>query len=361
MNQNRLLKIIVCFILFSFLIVYLVLGRNSEVSGPTNNPIDLTEVHIGEGGELLVPIDQADRVWNFLYNEYVLSRDQITKLDPLLTSSVSEEDFIDVYFDTPDLKLLEQQDSLRYRSRSNQVSASDFETEQEVIQLEINDLSNNPLDEDEIRFPVVTNPDNTIIGGKKRSFLMGIIKKSQWGNFEEQFNKLNIDPYSLNEIFTINDFEKIIDISRADQPFITIFFDHAISYLGKDKVEFFKIEPELNEIIYSQADPALRQYLEKLNAAIINNIKQKFPEIKTDLTPKYNKAFAQFEAEIPLFRFLVAINSQNHPLTAYIMMGLAVVAVVIVIVIGSNLLLRNYLLEKRKIKKLKKRAMPKGV
>ncbi len=66
-----------------------------------------------------------------------------------------------------------------------------------------------------------------------------------------------------------------------------------------------ELEPELNEIPYTAADSAGRAFMENINQRIVEDILQKFPEIKRDLTPKYNKAFNYFDKKIPFLRFLI--------------------------------------------------------
>jgi hypothetical protein len=56
----------------------------------------------------------------------------------------------------------------------------------------------------------------------------------------------------------------------------------------------------------------------------------RFPDVKRDLTPKYNKAFARFEEQIPLLRGWVRmgmIEPQNALLTGLVVaLGLGVLA-----------------------------------
>jgi hypothetical protein len=69
-----------------------------------------------------------------------------------------------------------------------------------------------------------------------------------------------------------------------------------------------ELEPELNEIPYTQGDINSREAMQKINQKIMDDITNKFPYIKMDLTPKYNKAFEYFQKKIPLLRFLIKIK-----------------------------------------------------
>ncbi len=74
------------------------------------------------------------------------------------------------------------------------------------------------------------------------------------------------------------------------------------------KAELVEIEPELNEIIFTEADSAARHHMEDVNAQIRSALEQQFPELRQDLTPKYNKVFNQIRAQIPYIDTLIRVN-----------------------------------------------------
>ena len=49
------------------------------------------------------------------------------------------------------------------------------------------------------------------------------------------------------------------------------------------------VEPELNEIGYTEAGPARRAHMERLREAIMADLQERFPDMRRDLTPKCNK------------------------------------------------------------------------
>ena len=99
-------------------------------------------------------------------------------------------------------------------------------------------------------------------------------------------------------------------ITRDSKPFISISFDTASANIWWATKKFVEIEPELNEIVFTEANQEMKQYMEAILHKIMTEIKRQFPYIKTDLSPKYNKSFHYLEAQLPFLRFLVRCNLQ---------------------------------------------------
>jgi hypothetical protein len=117
---------------------------------------------------------------------------------------------------------------------------------------------------------------------------------------------------------------------------MSISHDQASSGLLWAKHNWVEIEPEANEIAFTEGDPATRGYMTKINLQITNMIKERFPEIQTNLTPKYNKAFQAFEGQIPQLRSLVRANmDRTENLAGAGILSLALVGA------GSFLLLKK--------------------
>lgn len=249
-------------------------------------------LRVEQEGKLLVPADQVEAVWQYLQSE---------PFDPNFSVSSSEEIFSDTYYDTPKLQLLDQQFSVRHRGRQNLTNPEDRKSERELVQIKLSGIDTNQLNRGEYKFEV----DLSQAGISDQHPLLAIIKKDQRNEFIDQLNQLQTPVNSLRPILQLSDRRRRIYISRNETPVMTLSLDQVASKRLWAKAEFIELETELNEITYTESNDTDRQVLNALNVKIMNQIMKRFPEIKPDPTPKYNKAFDLLEAKIPWFRFLI--------------------------------------------------------
>ncbi|MEK7622368.1 MAG: CYTH domain-containing protein [Patescibacteria group bacterium] len=259
-------------------------------------------LRIEQEGKLLVPQEKANEVWQWLRKNYIDNHEVLNRLDPTLTVYANEENFRDNYFDTPTLQLLNKQNSVRHRQRENLTNPEDRKSGRELVQIKLSNISDNQLNRGEYKFEV----DLAKGPAPDKNLLVGIIKKgNQRDDFISRLMELNIKPDSLRPILIVNDFRQRIYFEKDSKPYISISFDQVTVKRWWAKVQFTEIEPELNEITYTDNDEAGRKEMERINREIIASIKQQFPEIVTDLAPKYNKAFNGLEKKIPGLRWLI--------------------------------------------------------
>lgn len=283
---------------------------------------DYNKLRIEQEDKLLIPLDKAEEVWNFLHDRYVLDSEALKQLDPLLSSYYHEEEFTDTYFDTPDLRLLSMQSGVRHRRRINLTDPDDRKSGRELMQIKLNDISQNILERGEIKFKI-----KHLI--TKNSFednhpMLGIVKSSQREDFKQRLKSIGLEPLSMQPILTVHDLRKRIYITRDSKPFMSISFDSASASIWWAKTKFVEIEPELNEIVFTEADQETKKYMEAILHKITAEIKQQFPYIETNLTPKYNKSFYSLEAQLPVLRFLVRGNLHT-PQSAFAILFIALV------------------------------------
>lgn len=304
-----------------------------EADDPPTNAHGADILRIEQEDKLFVPLHRSQQVLNFL-KEYLLKDTTLKQLDPLFTSYMNVEDFTDMYFDTPSLHLIGMQSGVRRRGRVNLTNPNDPKNGRELMQIKINNISANKLERGEVKFDIeypteIKSPDDS-------HPMLGMVKRSHRKEFKHWLMKLGLDPYSMRPILTIRDLRTRIYILRNGKPFMSISHDQARSSLMWAKYDWVEIEPEANEIAFTEADPATRAYMTKINAQVATIIKERFPEIKSDLTPKYNKAFHAFEPQIPQLRFLVRTNmDKTENLAGAAFMSLAVLGG------GSFLLLKK--------------------
>ncbi len=260
-------------------------------------------VRVEQEDKITVPPDKADEVWAFLLHYLHEDQESLKKLDPNFTSYWSEELFIDTYYDTPSLQVYERRGGVRHRRRKNLTNPNDRKSGRELMQIKINDLSDNQLERGEVKYEIqypemINSPEDA-------HPMLGIVKPSHREDFKARLTKLGFDPYSMRPILTINDIRRRVYVRRNNEPFLSVSFDNASASTLWAKWHFYEIEPELNEIPFTEGDEATRAYMEKINTEIINTLMTKFPYLKRELTPKYCKAFNAFESQIPLYRLLI--------------------------------------------------------
>jgi hypothetical protein len=266
-------------------------------------------LRIEQEDKLLVPSDQADAVWQFLLDYLVSDPTQLQALDPLFTAYAQEEAFTDTYFDTPTLQLLGQQNGVRHRQRINLTNPDDRKSGRELLQIKVNHISQNAFERGEYKFDIsypqtVSEPDDA-------HPLFGIVKPAHRPDVKQRLTELGLDPEAMRPILTIHDLRKRIYILRNDEPFMSISLDHVTANYLWAQVTLVEIEPELNEVAFTEADATTRQYMEEIGAQISAMVMAEFPAIQRDLTPKYNKVFQQFENQIPALRFLIRTEMDN--------------------------------------------------
>ncbi|MFH0943540.1 MAG: CYTH domain-containing protein [Candidatus Beckwithbacteria bacterium] len=280
------------FIVFALITMFFLSFKS--IAAQTNS------LRIEQEGKLLVNQEKADIVWQWLQDEYINNQTRLSQLDPSLTSNSSEEQFTDTYYDTPKQELLDKQNSVRHRQRENITNPADRKSGQELVQIKLSNISDNQLNRSEYKYEVdLTNKF------PNQHPLIGIIKKAQRDDFINQLADIDIKASSLRPVLVLKDYRKRLYFEKDGKPFISISLDQTQTNKWWFKAEFTEIEFELNEITYTENDEMGRKYMESINHQIIEEIKAQFPDIVTDLTPKYNKAFKGLEKKIPFFRSLI--------------------------------------------------------
>ena len=266
-------------------------------------------VRVEQEDKITVPADKADEVWEFLSNYLQNGSESLKKLDPNFTSYWAEELFIDTYFDTPALQILGKAGGVRHRRRQNLTNPDDAKNGRELMQIKLNDLSDNPLERGEIKYEIQYPQE--ISQADDAHPVLGIIKPDSRDDLNKRLTSIGIDPYAMRPILTVSDIRRRVYVRKNNEPFLSVSFDNATAGNLWAKWHFFEIEPELNEIPFTEGNEATRKYMEKINNEIIGTLMAKFPYLKRDLTPKYCKAFYSLESQIPAYRFLVRMRLDN--------------------------------------------------
>jgi hypothetical protein len=290
------------------------LAQESEFSGSGYDTL-----RIESEDKLNVPLDKEEEVWQYMQETYLRNGEALKQLHPEFNAYHYEEFFIDTYFDTPSLQLLQMQSGVRHRRRTNLTDEDHEKSGRELIQVKVSGISENALNRGEYKYPVEYP--------MPFKGLLGLVAKSERGELENRLESLGLDPDAMEPILTIFQTRRRVYINQGDQPFMSISFDHVSSSALWAKVELVEIEPELNEVGYTEADPATRELMEAIAAKISADILDKFPYVERDLTPKYNKTFAVLEQRIPFYRTLIYYRLNSLGFLALIACFLLLLAV----------------------------------
>lgn len=274
--------------------------------------------------KLTVPNDIADKVWTYLNERYEDGDALFLKqYDPRFNTSFSTEYFVDEYYDTPDLKLLNAQSAVRHRKRFIPDDTGHRKHGRQMVQIKLNSIDDNALNRGEIKFEVLPSAN-------KRYLLLHLVSASERELFKNAMNGIGVNPEKLRPMLLLTQERKRVYISIADTPFATITLDHVSSQKWWSKVDFFEIEMELNEIAYTDSDRETRQQMEAINDELMNDLLKNFPAIKQDQTPKYNKTFSVFNQRFTLFSRALRLNAPVEVVAAMsVFLVLLLVAVLV--------------------------------
>jgi hypothetical protein len=281
-------------------------------------------MRIEQEEKLFVPMEIQEEVLAWIKHRYVEDKTRLAELDPSFTASFDVEDFTDVYYDGPSLQILAMKSGVRHRKRVNLSRPEDEKSGRELMQIKLNDISSNELERGEIKFAIEylarpTTPEDT-------HPMLGIVKKEHRELFKKRLVDIGLDPQSMRPVLTVRDLRTRVYIKRDGKPFMSISFDQARSNLLWGEYHFVEIEPELNEIGFTDASPEMRRYMESVLGVVVGEIRTQFPQIQSNLMPKYGKAFYALEAQIPFLRTLVRLNLHNgESLASVALVALAVV------------------------------------
>ncbi|MGE0493464.1 MAG: hypothetical protein AB7S38_29920 [Vulcanimicrobiota bacterium] len=271
---------------------------------------------------LLVPTEQAEAVWNFMRDRFLADHTFIQSLDPRFTSTAAEELFTDTYYDVPELKALAMQAGIRHRRRVNLTNPEDRKSGRELVQVKLSGEGGAGLERSEFKYEVRSGRGT----GKPLDNhpLLGLIKRPQREEFIKRVRAAGLDPLVMRPVLTIVDRRQRIYLLRDGQPYISMTLDTATTQLYGVEARFVEFEPEPGEIIFTEASPEEQQAMVAVIDRIINEMTTNFPDLKRDLTPKYNKMFQRLEARQPMLRQLAPITPDE--LFSMVLAGLSLLA-----------------------------------
>lgn len=264
------------------------------------------EIRVENEFKLSVPDAQKDAVRDYLKVRYGTGSDSILpEFGDEFTARISDEGFVDHYFDTPDLDLIRMESGVRQRQRWNLVDPiNDPKHGRQLLQVKLRRADDrNPLNRTEVKFDI--DPPTHRMDSLDKHPLMGLVSRNDRPDLMTSLEMYGIDAASMRPTLTIEQRRWRVYVSRAGTAFATLTLDEVKSAWHAWKVAFVELEIELNEIAYTESSPQARTEMEAFTRRMTEDIRSAFPSIKQDQTPKYNKVFNRFSEKIPGFKILV--------------------------------------------------------
>jgi hypothetical protein len=253
-------------------------------------------VRIENEAKLKVPEGITEDVWTWLQERYKAPT-WLNREGRAFTSTFGDELFIDRYFDTPDLTLLGTQSGVRHRSRLVMEGSAMRKDGRQLVQLKLTRHQASGMERSEIKYTVDPAAG---VDPETEKLVLSLVDRSDRAAITRRLAEIGIDPTVLRPILTIEQNRRRVYVSDQDGAFATVTLDMVSSDAWWQSLKFTEIELELNEIRYTEADEKTRLWMRSMQDVIQSDLIAKFPGIVQDQTPKYNKAFVQFESGMPL-------------------------------------------------------------
>jgi len=264
-------------------------NNNTNQSNGDKQDYIFDQLRIENEDKIVVPYDKVNEISDYLITRYIKTDKFLKEINSNLIASSSTEEFTDIYYDTPDLAILANSGGVRYRQRLNLTDPNDKKSGKELMQIKINNVSSDKLSRGELKFDIehLTNK----ISSDDKHQMIGLVKNSQREDFKTVLKDLGFEPYSMKPIINIKDYRQRIYFSYNNEDFVGISLDQVTAERDGRVGYFAEIEPELNEVAFTEGDDAKRQLMKEIQDRIVGDLMTKFPYLYQDLAPKYTKGY----------------------------------------------------------------------
>jgi hypothetical protein len=255
-----MIKGLICFLLFSTLNLYAQSAERIE-----------SEYKLG------LPNNESDALWLYLQSEPFLLK---LKTEYDLKTTVSIEDFVDVYYDDENLNLYHQKVGLRYRSRY----INDTLIKQ-LIQLKT-PLLIDGVARTETKYEIKKSKDKNDLYARHE--LLRFVKKRDRSNLNYKLAIFNSESLKMTPEIKLKQTRSRIYITDSIASLATITLDD-VTNMKFPFQKYTELELELNEIRYTAGGEEGKKRMERFNEKLRNGLLVSFPSLYQDQTPKYNK------------------------------------------------------------------------
>jgi hypothetical protein len=299
-----------------------------------------SSIRIENEYKISVPSELEEKVWEYLQDRYDNAESSFLKLqNEDFSVQLSDEIFVDRYFDDDKLTLIGLQSGIRHRTRTVISDPSNRKNGRELLQIKLNRPGDLEVNRSEIKFKVKRNPEPTDFFDSHPVF--GLLDGDDREAFTQHVEEIGINPFKLKNTITLEQKRRRVYISLHNQPFATITLDRVTSHKWWKSVAFTEIELELNEIAYTDANPEQRVKMQAVNDSIKTDLMAKFPELIQDQLPKYNKTFNIFNESFIFFPLALELNM---PVELLLTVGILVLVGVLLLWRKQKLKTSNHLI-----------------
>ncbi len=280
-------------------------------------------LRIDSDAKLDVPEAMAEEVWLWLRQRYA-QPGWLDRGTARFSTTLGDEVFEDRYFDTPDLVLYRTACGIRHRTRVV-LEGSRVKDGRQLLQLKLPVAGGDATARGEIKYEVVGQ--QKIRTADDVHPMLGLLGPLQRAECRQRLQTQGWDAEQMAVRLTLKQQRRRVYLADQHGPFATLTLDQARIAEWGTTVAFTEIELELNEIRYTEADAAMRRFMEEVRAAVRQDLLAAFPAIQQDQTPKYNKAFDRVLASSSLpVRRLIAWNLRVKDLLALLLLAVVVTA-----------------------------------
>lgn len=243
---------------------------------------------------LKIPEGHADTVYNYLKNKYSPGKIVTMEQSPgvrLVGQEMSDVSvFTDRYFDTPNLDLHKNRNSVRYRSRINTTHTQDRKSGRELVQIKVTPPGQFDL-RNELKFKVRRGGEEIFREG--RNPFVRIISGEQRSDFKDVFLKASIDPYALQHIFTVTQTRRRVYVNWDEKNIASFSVDSGDARILWARGTFASVDVGLVEKAYTEADESKRKIMWQIRAAMVEDLVKQFPDVTVNSESKYSIVLSQ--------------------------------------------------------------------
>lgn len=263
--------------------------------------------------KLAFPPAQADAVFGFVRDQ-LGDRQALAGYGPL-RAETSEELFTDVYFDTRGWALLEGGHGVRHRTRAIPADPAHRKDGRQLVQVKTAAPSDDGSGVRRREYKFEVDPVAAARRGNgSRHPLLGLLPPRERVPLEERLEALGVRARELVPVLTLEQRRRRVYLHDPAGALATVTVDEVTARKAWWEAPSAEVELELNEIRFTEASSAERLRMEGLAEAIRAGLLARFPDVRQDQTPKYEKAVARFEARIPGFRTFGALHVTREQL-----------------------------------------------
>jgi hypothetical protein len=260
-----------------------------------------------------VPESDVETVWHHLASIYGGVDAWPSGVDPkTLHTRLSDETFVDRYYDTPDLEVLARQNGVRWRSREVPNMPSDPKDDRQLVQVKVTS-GGDTVTRGEYKFPLKRSVLEQ--GGGQGLAAVDLVREKYHKDFQRLARGIGVDPTRLREVLRLDQHRRRVYFSDAKGPMMTITLDQATARKWWAQAPWTEIEVEIGEVRYTNASPEERAYMTKVRTAMRADLFAHFSGLYEDDMPKYTEAFARLEHRLPLMRRMIAVRENVLPIS----------------------------------------------